>query len=108
MSEAITELKKMSMDEKERAVYEARRMALVDAMTRESYSYGKGKKEGEEIGIKKGKLEGIELALELKFGGNGLSLMDEVRKISDLEKLTQFQQRIKTAQSVDELRQELG
>jgi len=63
-----------------------------------------GIKKGEEIGIKKG----IEVSLEIKFGANGLSLMDEVRKISDLENLMQFQQRIKTAQSVEELRQELG
>ena len=65
-------------------------MALVDAMTRESYIYTKGEEigieKGRKEGRKEGKLEGIELALELKFGANGLSLMDEVRKISDLEK----------------------
>jgi len=33
--------------------------------------------------------------------------MDKVRMISDIERLTRFQQRIKTAQTVDELRKDL-
>ena len=70
-----------------------------------------GIRKGEEIGIKKGirtgKLEGIEALLEVKFGANGLSLMDDIGKISEVEKLSQVQQLIKKAKTLEELRSDL-
>ena len=66
-----------------------------------------GIKKGEEIGIRKGKLEGIEALLEVKFGANGLSLMEDIGKISDVEKLSQVQQRIKKVKTLEELRSKL-
>ena len=99
MKQAIHELKRFSLDEVQRELYESRQMAIRDEVSRLAESYEKG--------VKKGKLEGIEASLEIKFGTNGLTLMDDVRKISDLEKLTRFQQRIKQAQNVEELREEL-
>ena len=67
----------------------------------------KGIRKGEEIGIRKGKLEGIEALLEVKFGANGLSLIDDIRKFSDMEKLSQIQQLIKKAKTLKELRNNL-
>ena len=70
-----------------------------------------GIRKGEEIGIRKGirkgKLEGIEALLEVKFGANGLSLIDDIRKFSDMEKLSQIQQLIKKAKTLKELRNNL-
>jgi hypothetical protein len=73
---------------------------------REAYDKGKiaGIKQGEELGIK----QGIEVSLEIKFGKEGLSLMDDVRKISDIEKLAKIQQMIKKARDIKELHHDMG
>lgn len=52
--------------------------------------------------------EGIEGMLELKFGINGLGLMNIVRAINTLDKLEEFKNFIKKAASVDELKEFLG
>ena len=50
-------------------------------------------------------LAGIELGLELKFGTEGLQMMAEVRRITDVEALQGIRQAIKTAATVDDFRQ---
>ncbi|BAY41629.1 hypothetical protein NIES2111_60250 (plasmid) [Nostoc sp. NIES-2111] len=59
----------------------------------------------ERSGIRLGLLEGIELGLELKFGASSLFVMDEVSQIYDIEQLRKIKEGIKTATSIDELRQ---
>ncbi|WP_414569437.1 hypothetical protein [Nostoc sp. CCY 9925] len=50
-------------------------------------------------------LEAIELGLELKFGTSSLGVMDEISQIEDVEQLRAIKEGIKTATTVDELRQ---
>jgi hypothetical protein len=47
----------------------------------------------------------LAVALELKFGADGVALLPELRQIADPEVLRQVTERIKTATSVDDLRQ---
>jgi len=55
-------------------------------------------------GMRQGILSGIELALELKFGSEGLQLLPKISQISDLERLKAIQREIMTANTLDELR----
>ncbi len=79
------------------------------AILRESPWYQQILKEGEQRGRREGRreeiLSGIELALEIKFGTEGLQLMPEISQISDLDRLKAIQQGIKSANTLDELRQ---
>lgn len=50
-------------------------------------------------------LESLELGLELKFGGEGLGMFPEISRIYDLEQLRAIQMSLRTAQTVQELRQ---
>lgn len=59
---------------------------------------------GMERGLAQGRLEGIELALEVKFGVAGLRLMPEIRAITDEEKLKAVIQAMRTAATPEDLR----
>jgi len=59
----------------------------------------------ERSGIRLGLLEGIELGLELKFGASELSIMEEVSQIYDIEQLRAIKEEIKTATTIEQLRQ---
>jgi hypothetical protein len=56
------------------------------------------------MALEKGLLEGIEVALKLKFGAEGLALMPELREIRDHELLRKILKRIEAADSPDDLR----
>ena len=58
----------------------------------------------ERMVLVKGLLEGIEAALEVKFGAEGLELMPELRELRDHELLRKVLARIKTAESLDNVR----
>jgi len=62
----------------------------------------------EEVGIEKGRaeglLEGIALGLELKFGAAAEPVIAEVRQISDLALIEAIMAQIKTASSLDDVR----
>jgi hypothetical protein len=58
----------------------------------------------ERVGMEKGLLQGIEVALDMKFGAEGLELMPELRQIRDHVLLGKILARIKTAASPDDLR----
>jgi hypothetical protein len=60
---------------------------------------------GQDRGRVEGLLAGLAVALELKFGADGVALLPELRQINDPEVLQQVAERIKTATSVDDLRQ---
>ncbi|WP_156033070.1 hypothetical protein [Candidatus Magnetobacterium casense] len=59
---------------------------------------------GELKGELKGKLEGIEGMLEIKYGPEGLELMDMLRGIDKVDKLDEFRALIKRSTSVAQLR----
>ncbi|MBF0565316.1 MAG: hypothetical protein HQK89_08740 [Nitrospirae bacterium] len=71
-----------------------------------------GKQEGKLEGIQEGKqegrleglIEGIELGLELKYGSEGLELMDMAGRIGTVDRLAEFKELIKKSCSVDELK----
>lgn len=79
------------------------------AILQESPWYQQFGKECEERGEQRGEQRGIigaiELGLDLKFGAEGLELMQPVSQIADLDKLKTIRDAIKNAQTLDELRQ---
>ncbi|MCC5622221.1 Rpn family recombination-promoting nuclease/putative transposase [Nostoc sp. CHAB 5715] len=83
------------------------------AVLRESPWYQQILREGEQRGEERGRQEGrqeeivsgIELALEIKFGAEGLQLMPEISQISDLDRLKAIQQGIKNLNTLNEFRQ---
>ncbi|MBF0345426.1 MAG: hypothetical protein HQL06_14510 [Nitrospirae bacterium] len=60
-------------------------------------------KQGLEKGLEQGLLEGIELALDIKFGGQGLALMEKIKDIDDLVSLKLIKEHIRTSASISEL-----
>lgn len=74
---------------------------------RESPWYQEILREGEARGEARGRREelysGIQLALEIKFGTPGLNLMPMIYQITDLQRLKEIQQAIKTVNKVEEL-----
>ncbi len=68
----------------------------------------KGRMEGELKGKLEGKLEGrlegIEDMLEIKYGPEGLELMNMVRGLDKIDRLNEFRDRIKQSASVAQLR----
>ncbi|MBF0539506.1 MAG: hypothetical protein HQL03_14770 [Nitrospirae bacterium] len=64
----------------------------------------KGRQEGRQEGRLEGELKGIEWMLEIKYGSEGLDLMDMVRPIDKVDKLDEFSELIKKSTSVVELR----
>ncbi|BAY60671.1 hypothetical protein NIES22_07300 [Calothrix brevissima NIES-22] len=74
------------------------------AVLRESPWYQEILKQGRQEGTELA-LQGIEILLEMKFGSTGLELMPIISQINDLERLKSIQQAIKTANSVEDLRQ---
>jgi hypothetical protein len=67
----------------------------------------KGRQEGREEGKRAGLLEGIALALEIKFGAEARTLLPALQALTELDALRAFEQAIRTANSVTELRQQL-
>ena len=65
----------------------------------------RGEERGKVIGEQRGIISAIELGLDLKFGVQGLELMEPVSQIADLDKLKTIRNAIKSAQSLDELQQ---
>lgn len=87
-------------------------MALLEQSPWYQEIFSKGEARGEARGELRGRKEelysGIELALEIKFGNQGLELMPIISKITDLQKLKAIQQAIKTVNTVNELQQVLS
>ncbi|MBN3927493.1 Rpn family recombination-promoting nuclease/putative transposase [Nostoc sp. NMS4] len=87
-------------------------MALLEQSPWYQEIFSKGEERGEARGELRGRKEelysGIELALEIKFGNQGLELMPIISQITDLQKLKAIQQAIKTVNTVNELQQVLS
>ncbi len=56
-----------------------------------------------EEGEIKGLLEGIQIALEIKFGNEGLSLFQRVKNVSSLEKLHEIKSVLRKADSLTQV-----
>ncbi|MCC5630750.1 Rpn family recombination-promoting nuclease/putative transposase [Nostoc sphaeroides CHAB 2801] len=87
-------------------------MALLEQSPWYQEIFSKGEERGEARGELRGRKEelysGIELALEIKFGNQGLELMPIISQITDLQKLKTIQQAIKTVNTVNELQEILS
>ncbi|MBF0539520.1 MAG: hypothetical protein HQL03_14840 [Nitrospirae bacterium] len=62
-----------------------------------------GEKMGQKMGLEEGLLEGIELALDIKFGSDGLALMEKIREIDNIAALKKVKEHIRKASGIDEL-----
>lgn len=63
-----------------------------------------GRQEGLQEGIRQGALDAIAFGLDLRFGVEGLRLLPEIATIASLPLLRAVQERLKTAQTPEELR----
>ena len=55
-------------------------------------------------GRREGLLSGIEVALDVKFGADGLALMPQIAAIDDVVQLQTIQSALRTAATVDDVR----
>ncbi len=68
----------------------------------ESAAYTLIKEEGREEGLREGLLEGIALALELKFGAEGLRAIPDLKRIEDLTVLEVLHRALRDVQTMEE------
>lgn len=91
----------------ENVVYkEEERMAITfDIKKDRRYQQGEkeGEKRGERIGKMIGLLQGIELALEIKFGAEGLEVFQKIQKIDNINKLINITDTIRNADNLSEI-----
>ncbi|MCI4624440.1 MAG: hypothetical protein L3V56_00595 [Candidatus Magnetoovum sp. WYHC-5] len=88
-------------------------MALVFDIKKD-YRYRQGFEEGLKLGLgdgkeemykrlfNKGLMEGIKLAIEVKFGPNGLTVIENIKAVDDLTKIELIKESIKKASTVSE------
>jgi hypothetical protein len=60
---------------------------------------------GERLARKQELLAGLEVALKLKFGAEGLQVLPELRQLREVDQLRAVLQAIETVTTLDELRQ---
>jgi hypothetical protein len=59
---------------------------------------------GRQAGLREGLLDGLELALKLKFGASGLEIMPEIRQIYDVSLVRSVYASIEAASTIDDVR----
>ncbi|MBD2694695.1 hypothetical protein [Anabaena catenula] len=74
-------------------------------MLEKSFFYQEILHKGREEGRLQERLSSIELALDVKFGMEGLKLMDSISPISDLELLRTIHKYVLTVNNLDQLRE---
>ncbi len=89
-------------------------MTLEEKLINEGYEKGirqgveqgirQGVEQGIYQGIREGLLEAVELGLGLKFGEESLTMMSQIRNITDTERLRGIKLMIKTAKNISELK----
>lgn len=85
---------------------EERRMPYITSVERIGIQQGieQGIEQSQQL-LRQVLLESLELGLELKFGSEGLRLLPEISLLEDVEQLRAIQAGLKTANTLDELRQ---
>jgi len=78
---------------------------MSNVTTIESLGREEGLSQGLSLGLTKGRLDGIEVALRIKFGEKGMRLLPEIRQIENEEKLEAILHAVESAVSPEELRQ---
>ncbi|MBF0488513.1 MAG: hypothetical protein HQK98_10155 [Nitrospirae bacterium] len=63
----------------------------------------RGIEKGIERGIEKGLVEAIELALDIRFGADGVALMDKINNITDVGRLKQIKEHLRKAETIAEI-----
>ena len=76
---------------------EGRKEGIIEGMK-------EGMKEGRKEGLKEGLYNTLSLVLDMKFGTDGIALMEKVRKIDSIERLETIIKTIKTAKKIDEIK----
>ena len=61
-----------------------------------------GKEEGMQLGLRSGLLEAIEIALDLRFGKEGLDLMPRVRAVASVEGLRELKMAVRDSAGLEE------
>lgn len=85
---------------------EERRMPYITSVERIGIQKGieQGIEQSQQL-LRQVLLESLELGLELKFGSEGLRLLPEISLLENVEQLRAIQAGLKTANTLDELRQ---
>ncbi len=80
------------------------RIEEVEKVAYISYIEEDARKEGLQEGLQQGLQEGIKLALEIKFGEEGLAFYNRyISKIRSIERLEDLKEKIKDAERIEEL-----
>jgi predicted transposase/invertase (TIGR01784 family) len=87
------------MSKEELASFEAASIALQDEKGIVEAAWDKGKTEGKIEGLK----EAIELGLELKYGVQGLKLLEQINKITSVERLETIKEALKISKMIEEI-----
>ncbi len=92
----------------EAEIYDYWQMRSQDERGAIEYSFLEGERKGKLEGKIEELLEGIGVALEVKYGDEGTALMGRVKDIGIIEALEGFKELLKTSASVGELKVFLG
>lgn len=72
-------------------------------MTTAQRLFNEGRQEGIWQGQIVGLLEGIEVAIDIRFGQSGLKLMNKINTITDLDKLEEIKNAIRKFDKIEEI-----
>ncbi|MBF0566932.1 MAG: hypothetical protein HQK89_17035 [Nitrospirae bacterium] len=86
---------------------EAEEMALVWDIEKD-FRFRQGRQKGREEGLEEGLLRAIERAITIKFGTQGLAVMDKIKTVADIDKLDEIDDIILRSANIDELTEMIG
>ncbi|KJR43348.1 hypothetical protein MCHI_000750 [Candidatus Magnetoovum chiemensis] len=65
-------------------------------------------RQGREKGLKEGLLQGIEALLEVKYGTDGIMLIDKIRTLNTIDDLEGLKNLIRTSASIEQIKEHLS